>query len=154
MNEKTFLIASPLPGRQPIARFSVASRPKLSPPEAVNQEEIPEEDRQFHLPASARDEPAGNAHARSRGPAAAIRPGGPGSRPRITGRPDWPGIARAERNAMSHPYITQRQVQRADELVSWTHAGRLRFLWYRLRLTVSEMNHATRRLLELQTRLP
>src|SRR5215467_2757493 len=74
MNEKTFLIASPLPGRQPIARFSVASRPKLSPPEAVNQEEIPEEDRQFHLPASARDEPAGNAHARSRGPAAARQP--------------------------------------------------------------------------------
>jgi hypothetical protein len=55
---------------------------------------------------------------------------------------------------MSHPDITERQVQRAGELVSWTRGERLRFLWYRLRLTVSEMNHATRRLLELQRRLP
>lgn len=55
---------------------------------------------------------------------------------------------------MSHPDTTERQVQRADELVSWTRGERLRFLWYRLRWTVSEMNHATRRLLELQMRLP
>ncbi len=31
---------------------------------------------------------------------------------------------------------------------------RLRTAWYRLRLTVQEMNYATRRLVELQTRLP
>ena len=59
-----------------------------------------------------------------------------------------------KRNAMNYPDITERQVQRAEELVSWTRGERLRVLWYRLRLTVSEMNHATRRLLELQTRLP
>jgi hypothetical protein len=46
-------------GRQLMARFCAASQQKLSPPEAVNQEEIPEENRQFHLPASARHEPAG-----------------------------------------------------------------------------------------------
>ena len=79
---------------------------------------------------------------------------GPGSRPRITGRPDWPGIAGAERNVINYPDITERQVQRAEELVSWTRGERLRFLWYRLRLTVSEMNYATRRLLERQTRVP
>jgi hypothetical protein len=55
---------------------------------------------------------------------------------------------------MNYPDITERQVQRAEGLVSWTRGERLRLLWYRLRLTVSEMNHATRRLLELQTRLP
>ena len=55
---------------------------------------------------------------------------------------------------MNYPDITERQVQRAEELVSWTRGERLRFLWYRLRLTVSEMNCATRRLLERQTRVP
>ena len=33
----------------------------------------------------------------------------------------------------------------------WTRRERLRVLWYRLRLTVREMNYATRRLFELQT---
>jgi hypothetical protein len=32
----------------------------------------------------------------------------------------------------------------------WSRGERLRFLWYRLRLTVAEMNHATRRMVELQ----
>jgi len=55
---------------------------------------------------------------------------------------------------MNYPDITKRQVQRAEELISWTRGERLRFLWYRFRLTVSEMNYATRRLLVRQTRLP
>jgi hypothetical protein len=55
---------------------------------------------------------------------------------------------------MNYPDITERQVQRAEKLVSWTRGERLRLLWYRLRLTVSEMNYASRRLLERQTRLP
>jgi hypothetical protein len=55
---------------------------------------------------------------------------------------------------MNHPHTTEQQAQRADELVSWTGRERLQFLWYRLRLTISEMNYATRRLVELQTRLP
>lgn len=55
---------------------------------------------------------------------------------------------------MNHPRTTEQQAQRADELVCWTGRERLRFLWYRLRLTISEMNYATRRLVELQTRLP
>jgi hypothetical protein len=55
---------------------------------------------------------------------------------------------------MNHPHTTEQQVKRAEELVSWTCRERLRLLWYRLRLTVREMNYATRRLVELQTRLP
>ena len=55
---------------------------------------------------------------------------------------------------MNHPNSTEQQAQHAEELVSWTCRERLRLLWYRLRLTVREMNYATRRLVELQTRLP
>jgi hypothetical protein len=55
---------------------------------------------------------------------------------------------------MSHPDSTEHRVQRPEELVSWTGRERLRFLWYRLRLTVSEMNYASRRMVELQIRLP
>jgi hypothetical protein len=43
---------------------------------------------------------------------------------------------------------------RAEELVSWTGRERLRFLWYRLRLTICEMNYVSRRMLELQMGLP
>jgi hypothetical protein len=37
-----------------------------------------------------------------------------------------------------------------EKTVSWTGPERLRCLWYRLRLTVAEMNYATRRVVELQ----
>jgi hypothetical protein len=37
-----------------------------------------------------------------------------------------------------------------EEAVSWTWRERLRILWYRLRLTVQEMNYATRRVVEQQ----
>jgi len=37
-----------------------------------------------------------------------------------------------------------------EETVSWTSRERLRILWYRLRLTVQEMNYATRRVVEQQ----
>ena len=61
-----------------------------------------------------------------------------------------------ERNgpAMSHPDRTEHRVQRPEELVSWTGRERLRFLWYRLCLTISEMNYASQRMVELQMRLP
>ena len=51
--------------------------------------------------------------------------------------------------AMNHSTI-EHQAQRLDELVTWTGPEWLRMLWYRIRLTVSEMNYATRRLVELQ----
>jgi hypothetical protein len=46
------------------------------------------------------------------------------------------------------------QLQHLEKIGPWTGRERLRFLWYRLRLTVAEMNYATRRLIELQMRLP
>ena len=43
--------------------------------------------------------------------------------------------------------VHRRQLEKS---VSWSGRERLRCLWYRLRLTVAEMNYATRRLVELQ----
>jgi hypothetical protein len=43
--------------------------------------------------------------------------------------------------------VHSRQLERS---VSWSGRERLRCLWYRLRLTVAEMNYATRRMVELQ----
>jgi hypothetical protein len=46
------------------------------------------------------------------------------------------------------------QLRHLNKMGPWTGRERLRFLWYRLRLVVREMNYATRRLVELQQRLP
>jgi hypothetical protein len=43
--------------------------------------------------------------------------------------------------------VHRRQLEKS---VSWSGRERLRYLWYRLRLTVAEMNYATRRMVELQ----
>src|SRR5262245_45590214 len=43
--------------------------------------------------------------------------------------------------------LTHRQM---EKMVSWTGRERLRCVWYRLRLTVAEMNYATRRVVEVQ----
>jgi len=51
---------------------------------------------------------------------------------------------------VTHSHTTEHQVQHAEGLVQWTGRERLRFLWYRLRLTISEMNYASRRLVEVQ----
>jgi hypothetical protein len=42
------------------------------------------------------------------------------------------------------------QRRQLEKTVSWTGRERLRCLWYRLRLTVAEMNYATRRVVEVQ----
>jgi hypothetical protein len=43
--------------------------------------------------------------------------------------------------------VHRRQLEKS---VSWSGSERLRGLWYRLRLTVAEMNYATRRTVEVQ----
>jgi hypothetical protein len=43
--------------------------------------------------------------------------------------------------------VHRRQLEKS---VSWSGRERLRCPWYRLRLTVAEMNYATRRTVELQ----
>ena len=62
-------------------------------------------------------------------------------------RPE-PGAA-AITNPASGPaaLVPRRQLEKS---VSWSGHERLRCLWYRLRLTVAEMNYATRRMAELQ----
>jgi hypothetical protein len=46
------------------------------------------------------------------------------------------------------------QLLHLEKISGGTRHGRLWILWYRLRLAIKEMNYATRRLTELQTRLP
>jgi hypothetical protein len=43
--------------------------------------------------------------------------------------------------------VRKRQLEKS---VSWSGRERLRYLWYRFRLTIAEMNYATRRTVELQ----
>ena len=47
----------------------------------------------------------------------------------------------------SADFVHRRQLEKS---VSWSGRERLRCLWYRLRLTVAEMNYATRRTVEVQ----
>ena len=56
-----------------------------------------------------------------------------------------------ERNGtvMNHSHATGQQ-RRAEELVSWTCSERIRFLWYRLCLTVQEMAFAIGQMIEFQ----
>lgn len=64
-------------------------------------------------------------------------------------------ISRQPAKMAANPARAERLGKRQlEQSVSWTSGERLRFLWYRLRLTVQEMNYATRRMAELQMRLP
>jgi hypothetical protein len=62
-------------------------------------------------------------------------------------RPETGTAAMASPGPHSADSIQRRQLEKA---VSWTGPERLRCLWYRLRLTVAEMNYATRRTVEVQ----
>ena len=63
------------------------------------------------------------------------------------------GLPAPDRAATARPasgsddLVRRRQLEKS---VSWSARERLRCLWYRLRLTVAEMNYATRRTVELQ----
>jgi hypothetical protein len=50
---------------------------------------------------------------------------------------------------MNHSHASEQQ-RRAEELVSWTCGERIRFLWYRLCLTVQEMVYASGQMIEFQ----
>jgi hypothetical protein len=54
----------------------------------------------------------------------------------------------------THAHAEHTQEQQLDESVTWSGRERLRLLWYRLRLVVQEMNYASKRMVELQMRLP
>lgn len=65
--------------------------------------------------------------------------------PRPLPAPDKAAVASAAPGPAD--LVPRRQLEKS---VSWTGRERLRHLWYRLRLTIAEMNYATRRLVELQ----
>ena len=50
---------------------------------------------------------------------------------------------------MNHSQATEQQ-RRAEELISWTCGERIRFLWYRLCLTVRETVYAAGQMIEFQ----
>jgi hypothetical protein len=62
-------------------------------------------------------------------------------------RPEPRAAARTSPASGPADLIPRRQLERS---VSWSGREWLRWLWYRLRLTVAEMNYATRRMVELQ----
>jgi hypothetical protein len=64
-----------------------------------------------------------------------------------TGRPET-GAAAEPSPAPGPADLTDRR--QLEKTVAWTGHERLRCLWYRLRLTVAEMNYATRRVVEIQ----
>jgi hypothetical protein len=93
------------------------------------------------------------------GPPATVKPGATqrlsSSAFPISGwRPDKPAKSQKEITMFQNPptpgsagVVDRRQLEKS---VSWTRRERLRLLWYRFRLTVVEMNYATRRMVELQ----
>ena len=60
------------------------------------------------------------------------------------------GAATANSAFDSAGLVYRRQLEKS---VSWSGRERLRCLWYRLRLTIAEMNYASRRMVELQRQL-
>jgi hypothetical protein len=76
---------------------------------------------------------------------------------RAIARTPQPSTTRRSEQAKmaTNPALAERLEKRQlEQSVSWTGRERLQCLWYRLRLTVREMNYATRRIIELQMRLP
>jgi len=67
---------------------------------------------------------------------------------RRPGRLPPPDIAAAASPSSGPADLLHRR--QLEQSVSWSGRERLRCLWYRLRLTVAEMNYATRRMVELQ----
>jgi hypothetical protein len=63
------------------------------------------------------------------------------------------GLPAPDMAAMASPapgpadLVHRRQLEKS---VTWSGRERLQCLWYRLRLTIAEMNYATRRMVELQ----
>ena len=64
------------------------------------------------------------------------------------GRNHPPSTAASTGPALSSAALIKRR--QLEKSVSWSGRERLRFLWYRLWLTIAEMNYATRRVVELQ----
>jgi hypothetical protein len=64
--------------------------------------------------------------------------------------PEPPARPRAARAAAPSGSADRNQRRQLEKSVSWSARERVRCLWYRIRLTVAEMNYASRRVVELQ----
>lgn len=65
--------------------------------------------------------------------------------------------AQKDKNVGTSPVFDPAELpgrRQLEKTVAWTGPERLRCMWYRLRLTIAEMNYATRRMTEQQMRLP
>ncbi len=49
---------------------------------------------------------------------------------------------------------TDQSSPRLESIIKWTWRDRAGHVWHQLRAAVEEMNYASRRMVELQTRLP
>ena len=67
------------------------------------------------------------------------------------GRKTAPDEAAAANSAFDSAGLVRRR--QLEKSVSWSGRERFRCLWYRLRLTIAEMNYASRRMVELQRQL-
>src|SRR5262252_2720114 len=91
----------------------------------------------------------------ARVPEILVSPQAPQERDRATGIAS--PLRRPETKADAANHATHRtgrlsdsRVRHLEEMGGWSRGERLRFLWYRLRLMVAEMNYATRRMVEPQ----
>jgi len=78
----------------------------------------------------------------------------PSARQRNSTRRSPLGTGAAARANAASGSVNLARVRHLEKTGGWTRRERLRFLWYRLRLAVQEMNYASRRMVELQMRLP
>jgi hypothetical protein len=65
-------------------------------------------------------------------------------------RPGLPAPGTAAMASLSRRSADLPHGQQLEKSVSWSGRERLRFLWYRLRLVLADMNYASKRLVELQ----
>jgi hypothetical protein len=92
----------------------------------------------------------------ARVPEILVSPQAPQDRDRATGissplRTPEPKAEAANHATHRTGRLPDSRVRHLEEM-SWSRSERLRFLWYRLRLMVAEMNYATRRMVEARAR--
>jgi hypothetical protein len=71
------------------------------------------------------------------------------SRTRLTGRTELTDLT-----VDAAPALNRAEPSRLERTVAWTLGERLRCLWYRLRIEISDYHYVARRVVELRLRLP
>ena len=79
---------------------------------------------------------------------------------RQSARQPSPGVAgltdatRTDLTVNAAQAMNRAETRRLERTVAWTTGERLRCLWYRLRLEISDYHYVARRVVELKLRLP